>query len=229
MFDDDVESMASESNIQELECQKRTPLKASAAQFEPSGAWGAPMAWNFAEDMHNDPRFSDIYSNRDGNVYMFNLDLMYDDESDSDDEPSKGRALERPVGLGLPIGPPPGLEAVAAWPVHHTPEQQQEVQPSTPWWRQPCPFNAQASPPVAGILHGSLPGQRPWRRSAGHDAARSCLTELGLHSTLTEMVATKVQGIDSCAERDLVKDYSDTEDTDSTRSFKSDSDDVDSE
>ena len=149
MFDD-VESMASESNIQELECQKRTPLKASAAQFEPSGAWGAPMAWNFADEMHLDPKFHDsIHASWDGNVYMFNFDLVSDTESDSDgDEPSMDSQLESPVGLGLPVGPPPGLEAVAAWPVHHTPEQQQEVQPSTPWWRQPCPFKAQASPQI---------------------------------------------------------------------------------
>lgn len=222
---DDVESVASQTTIQELNCQKRTPLQASAPQFEPSGAWGAPMVWNFANEMNMDPWLHDsIHANRDGNVYMFNFDLMSDVEGDSDDDkPRKGQKLENPVGLGLSIGPPPGLEAVAAWP-EHTLEHRQEARPKIPWWRQPCPFNAQVRPTAVRVPCDGLPGQRPWRSSAGHDAAHSLL-----HQTWAERVAPKVQKIDSSADKAFVKDSLDNEDTETTGSFKSDSDDADSE
>jgi len=232
---DDIESMAFESTIQELDSQKRTPLKASAPQFKPSGAWGSPMVPNFADEMHMNAQFHDnLHANRDrghkvnaedGNVYMFNLDLVLDLDSDSDsdsdsdvDEPSACRTLYRPVP-GLPVGPPPGLEAVAAWPEHLAVEQQQEVRPKTPWWRQPCPFIAQdISTPAK-----APPVQRPWRRLEGHDAARSLL-----HPALADMTANEVQRIEYSNEKKLA-DYSDSEDTDTTGGFKSDTEEVDSE
>jgi len=92
-----------------LDAPTTTRLSAWAPEFAPNNvmfedACDSPTDWAFSR---NSP-----HTHKDGNVYVFNFDLVSDDESESEDEP----VPSIPVFAGGTMCPPPGLEAIGAPP-----------------------------------------------------------------------------------------------------------------
>jgi len=123
---DTVEDLSPACADDKLDPQTRTPLSAWAPSFAPNSTACLEDSCDSLADWVKSSQKP--HTHKDGNVYVFNFDLVSDDESESDDEflltPSvsvlAGRPACPPPGLevetGKLIDPPPGLEAVGAPP-----------------------------------------------------------------------------------------------------------------